>query len=392
MRKLSLAIVGLTLLLLGTMALLLVSRPWEQGASSKETHGDFQIPKELTFVTTGIENQFPEGMVFTAEVAGPEEIEEIAMHYSLKDGSRSAYGYLDFEPSKKVVGTYYLKTKGNYYLPPGVDITYYYVAKDKVGNEVQTEPRVITYLDNRFVWQGLEEGPVKIFWHDGPRSSAQSLLQSTMDTVKKMDDLVGGQLSPVKLYIYNSKPEIDVALPLQSQTSRRELITAGQTFADVGLILMLEFDGDTASHEITHLLVDNAVGHAVKVPDWLNEGLAVYAEKSPAREYTLALNEAIKNNTLLPLKGMSSRPGKPEDVILFYGQSHSLVRFLIENYGSAKMKELLGVFRGGSQEDEALLRVYGFDRSGLENEWRARLGLEPRSKLMAPALSAATGT
>jgi acyl-CoA-binding protein len=65
-------------------------------------------------------------------------------------------------------------------------------------------------------------------------------------------------------------------------------------------------------------------------------------------------------------------------VALFYGQAWSLVNFLIETYGPAKLAELYATFKDGSTADKALLKVYGFDQGGLEDDWRASLGLPPR--------------
>ena len=46
------------------------------------------------------------------------------------------------------------------------------------------------------------------------------------------------------------------------------------------------------------------------------------------------------------------------------------MEFLIDNYGRDRMFDLLNVFRQGSDYDEALLRIYGFDMDGLDAMWR----------------------
>ena len=82
---------------------------------------------------------------------------------------------------------------------------------------------------------------------------------------------------------------------------------------------------------------------------------------------------AARFGQLLPLTSMTNRPGKPDEVILFYGQSHAIVRYLIESYGPEKMAELLRTLKSGRGEDDALMQVYGLDRAGLDARWRSTL-------------------
>ena len=66
-------------------------------------------------------------------------------------------------------------------------------------------------------------------------------------------------------------------------------------------------------------------------------------------------------------------------VSLFYGQSWSLVQYLIDTYGETQFAQLFRAFREGDTTAGALEATYGFDQDGLENEWRASVGLPPRA-------------
>ena len=68
-------------------------------------------------------------------------------------------------------------------------------------------------------------------------------------------------------------------------------------------------------------------------------------------------------------------PAETDEAGLAYAQSYSLVRFMIDSYGSDLIYDLLQMFRNGSAVDNALMEVYGFDSEGLDNEWRESLGL-----------------
>jgi hypothetical protein len=67
-------------------------------------------------------------------------------------------------------------------------------------------------------------------------------------------------------------------------------------------------------------------------------------------------------------------------VNLFYGQSWSLVSFLVDTYGADKFAALFAEMKSGKTTDAALEAVYGFDQDGLEDEWRAGVGLPPRER------------
>ena len=50
---------------------------------------------------------------------------------------------------------------------------------------------------------------------------------------------------------------------------------------------------------------------------------------------------------------------------------------MIDTYGEAPLKDLLRRLRDGDPIDDALTAAYGFDRVGLDQEWRASIGAAP---------------
>jgi len=79
------------------------------------------------------------------------------------------------------------------------------------------------------------------------------------------------------------------------------------------------------------------------------------------------------------VRQITSSPGDPDAVNLFYGQSWSLVKYLNDAYGPEQFARLFAEIKGGKRIDPALKAVYGFDQDGLDNEWRAANGLPPRA-------------
>jgi len=56
-----------------------------------------------------------------------------------------------------------------------------------------------------------------------------------------------------------------------------------------------------------------------------------------------------------------------------YGESHSIVNYLIQTYGKDNMKKAFRSIPSSSTYDDALRQVYGFDQDGLNSLWRASL-------------------
>jgi hypothetical protein len=74
---------------------------------------------------------------------------------------------------------------------------------------------------------------------------------------------------------------------------------------------------------------------------------------------------------------MQTSPSRPEDVNIFYGQSWSTVKFLVDQFGQPKFAQLFKTIHDGSRIDDALNTVYGFNQDGLYNAWRQKNGLQP---------------
>jgi hypothetical protein len=114
----------------------------------------------------------------------------------------------------------------------------------------------------------------------------------------------------------------------------------------------------------------------------LDEGLAVYNETDdhvPDEQFEEAFQRAVRQNRLILLRSMQLQfPDDSDQAQLAYGQSYSVVKFMIEEYGKEKFAELLDVYQAGTSPDEGLFRVYGMNQNQLENAWRAKLGVPQR--------------
>ena len=109
------------------------------------------------------------------------------------------------------------------------------------------------------------------------------------------------------------------------------------------------------AHEYTHLLVDYKTGG--NYTRWLTEGLAQYAEQtitggdSPDRERL-----AVTEPALMQLDGKFDDPVWQD---YSYTVSLDLISFLINNYGSQRIPQLLEALDRGQSLDKSFAQVYG---------------------------------
>jgi hypothetical protein len=141
-----------------------------------------------------------------------------------------------------------------------------------------------------------------------------------------------------------------------------------------------EWGRRTEAHELTHVLVGHLAFSCIgSVPTWLNEGIAVYGEGGPQPEAQQQLDAAIANDTLLSANVLSGQFSERRDAAdLSYGQSYSLVTFLIKTYGRDKLLLLFGALRDGMTIEGSLQKVYGFGLDAMEQRWRAAIGAKAR--------------
>jgi hypothetical protein len=362
-----LVFLGLALVLLGTVAY-----------PTASAQGGIEV------TAADVVNNFPDEVVFRLSAHSEATIEEVTLHYQILPDGVMAYDRPDFTPAERVQVDFHLK--GNdpprSYLAPGAQIDYFWEVEDGAGNKLTTEPATFVYEDIRFSWESASEGSVSVYWYAGSRSSAESALEVARETLDEMSALLGATVDyPVKVWTYDSYEDMLPALVRRSEAHAQRVVVLGMRVSSDTVLLQGEGAGDTLRHELTHIVTHVAgEGPYGSLPTWLDEGTAVYAQSEPGEGFTSALERAAERDSLLSIRSMTSPTGDPSKVGLFYGQAWSVVNFLIETHGPAKFAELFATFKEGSTVDKALLAVYGFDQDGLEDAWRASLGLSPRER------------
>jgi Peptidase MA superfamily len=336
-----------------------------------------------------VSNNFPGGIEWTISFDSSLEAVDGALRYKFEPFgiTSTAETTCDTEGCTAV-----LEYPGDTYIPPYTTITYFWELEDgrdspaDPADEVLTDEQTFQYLDTRFEWQTISEDDVLLHYHDGSDDGVEELLAASDETIDYWSEIFGIEITfPVNIVVYSDADELRGALPINSSSFEEEVITCGSQVAP-DIVLMANVEcitpdvTDVLRHELTHLVVEEALrGPFGNIPLWLNEGAAVYSQTTPG-SYEPEINAAIRRDELLTINQISSSPGDPQLVLIFYGQSWSLVNYLISEYGEEKFGELFAQYREGSASNQAFEEVYGFDLIGLENEWRESVGLEARDR------------
>jgi hypothetical protein len=332
----------------------------------------------LTVSDTGVENDFPEGIQFSVSARSDVPIEKVRLRYTVLPDGSAASAVPEFE-ELTAVSTSLTLGGDDLYLPPGTGIDYFWEVEDRGGNTATTEEKSIVYEDTRFDWQTLESGGVILHYYSGGDEDAQAMADVAHEALAEMSGLLGASVEfPVNVRIYASVDDMRPALQRRSETYESQIITAGVRVSSDTVLVLGNVSFSTLRHELAHVVTAIAgEGPFGALPAWLDEGTAVYAQGDP-EGFSGSVERAIQRGNVLSLRSITSYQGDPAKVDLFYGQSWSVVSYLVETYGEEKFAQLFAEIREGNTTDSALEAVYGFDQDGLDNEWRASVGLPPR--------------
>ena len=326
------------------------------------------------------ELDFPNTVTFSATLNAPAGIVEVTLEYGneqLTCGEVIAKAFPDFQPGESigVSWTWDMRQSGS--LPPGTTIWWRWRYVDSSGAEFLSDTKTVTWLDDQHNWQTVSKDSVNIHYYGNDQAFGQTMLDAGLEGLRRNKEQAGMTPDiPVKIYVYPTYEDMRDAILYEPQW------TGGLAYSDFSIIIMgvsgdADFDKGTIIHELTHVLVGrNAFTCIGFIPTWLNEGLAVYSEGGPDTSMQAQLDIAIRDDTLFPIRSLGGNFSEiPEKALLSYGQSYSIVKFMLETYGQEKMNELLKALSDAEPVDVALVRIYGVDTDGLDTQWRESLGL-----------------
>jgi hypothetical protein len=331
---------------------------------------------ELTVTASSAAVTFPMQINFSMKASGTATITDIRLRYSVDQESFAdvvAEAYVPFTPAASVNALYSLDMRKTGGLPPGTTIRYWWVVTDSSGAKVISDPIVVNFDDNRYQWKNLSEGLINLYWYSGDSAFANKVMTAAKDSLTKLAQNTGAQITrPIKMYVYASTQDLLGALMFPYEW------TGAVTYSQFGTIAIglapsnIEWGKMAVAHELSHLAIHQVTMNPYNdLPRWLDEGLAVYAEGAVDVSFSTAVYNAVQSGTLISVQSLAS-PFSADSTLaaLSYGESFSIVDYLISTYGENKMLDLLTVFQKGSTYNNALTTVYGFDMTGLNTLWQ----------------------
>lgn len=286
----------------------------------------------------------------------------------------------DFEPGTDLDLSYEWDLRQTGTMPPGTTVTWQWTLTSTAGESVTTPEQTVLFTDQNYAWRTVQTERLILYWYEGDENFANQLLDEGEAALDRLQEDTGVVIEQqVQLFIYGSPGEMQQATLFAPDWS------GGLAFSNFGTVLIgidpgsLDWGLRTVAHELTHVVVGYYTFSCLNsMPIWANEGLAQWAEGGMEPYYASLLGDAIADDSLFSVRELGSPfSNDPDLATLSYAQSESIVRFLIETYGQEKILELLQTYQRGVPEDQALLAVYGFDRDGLEAEWRASVNAAP---------------
>lgn len=248
------------------------------------------------------------------------------------------------------------------------------------GAAFQSDFFSFRYDDNRFDWQELEEGGLRLRWTQGDEAFAQN----TLDAARAGLDAIGQYFpvdlaQPVDIFIYAS--QADMQFPGYDSW----VVGVAEPSSNVALAVIepgneqAELMGWRIPHELMHVMMYRYLGEGYdNAPAWLREGFATLVEANPSPEYDHALSDAAAREALMPLVDLcASFPVQADSAFVAYAQARSFVAFLRDTFGVTKLVDLATAYADGLTCDSGVELVYGLTLTQLEADWRqSALGQE----------------
>jgi hypothetical protein len=340
-------------------------------------------PPDATVQDNQISADFPNTLTFKLTVHASAAIQRIVLEYGVSQltcGDVVSKAFPDFKPAMDVSAEWTWDMRQSGSEPPGSKIWWQWRVTDSNGAETLIDRKETLWLDSEHAWQSLPGDGVALHWYRTDAGFGAQMLAAATKAVAHIHDLIDLQpQGSVDLYLYSTYDDLGAAVLYEPGW------TGGLSFGGYNIIILgipsgqEDWGKGAIAHELMHTIVDDyTFSCLVEIPSWLHEGLAMDSEGGPGAAGMADLQKAIGRNTIFPVRSLGGNfPEDPNQAQLAYEESFSVVDFLIQKWGSAKMRLLLTALRDGKPIDAALDEAYGFNVDGLDAAWRKSVGARP---------------
>lgn len=271
---------------------------------------------------------------------------------------------------------YVLDTRGSI-IRPFSDLQWNYQFTLSDGSTTESQLFSVRYMDDRFTWQMLESGPLRVHWYAGDATFGQQALDTVQAGLGSVSQFVAVDLAqPVEFYIYANASDLRGTL-----SDADNSWIAGHADPTQGVVMVAIESGPQQKiimeqripHELMHVMMSRAVGAGYQtIPAWLREGAATLAETYPNPEFDRVLSDAANSGSLIPLQDLcGSFPADTGQAFLAYAESRSFTNYLHETYGSSGLLKLAASYADGVDCDRGAQLALGMSLSSLESRWRS---------------------
>ena len=259
---------------------------------------------------------------------------------------------------------------------PFTNLKWNYEFTDSNSHTVQSESFSVRYVDDRFQWQTLESGNLRVNWYEGDSNFGQAALDALQSGLGSVSKWIAVDLAqPVEFFIYANVGDLRATLA----TDDKEWI-AGHADPALGVAMVVIEPGAEQNilmeqripHELMHVMMYRAIGAGYyNIPTWLREGMATLAEIYPNPDYDRVLQDAAESNDLIPLNTLcASFPADIGQAFLAYSESRSFTHYLQDTYGASGLLKLSTSYADGVDCDRGTELAFGLSLPNLEAKWR----------------------
>ncbi len=324
--------------------------------------------------------RFLDSIIFRSGAIMTSDVLRVEIVVDLEGSTRSIVADV---PTTAISGSttlsYILETPGGSILP-NTDVSAYFRMTLRDGSSVSGPATTVRYQDDRFRWQTLTGEFMTVHWVDGGQAFGRRALRIGDEAVREVSDLLGvTEREPIDFYVYGDREAFYDVIGPGSRENLGGLAPPGlrTLFANIGADAVDDpWVGIVIPHELTHLVFDSAVTNPYHYPPrWLNEGVAVYLSEGLSSEDRLAVRDAARAGSIMPLHALVAQlPTTEERFRLAYSESVSAVSFLVDRYGRDAMVALVRSYADGVSDDEAFEAALGTDVAGFEAAWLESIG------------------
>ncbi|MBU0468382.1 MAG: hypothetical protein KJ736_04875 [Candidatus Omnitrophica bacterium] len=151
----------------------------------------------------------------------------------------------------------------------------------------------------------------------------------------------------------------------QPEWSRGGAIGHKKLSSTRGIISFIQegaFINEILPHEISHLILWDFIGFEKVIPMWFEEGVAQLQEVEKVELARRAMKQLVDEDEYVPFNVLFNVDIRDEEdslkVTVFYLESYSIVKFLIDEYGNQRFGSLCRNLRDGKDFENALKDAY----------------------------------